>query len=142
MLIVIVIIGILAAALVPRLQSVQGRARDTDRKIDFKTIADANEIYRLDNGTYAGVGGNVNSQAGSASRIPWLTGILITIPLDPRNTGGWPYNGANTYLYYHIYNTPYQTYTLMGALESTQDVDRCQIKQYRFYNGSTINSLC
>ena len=48
MLIVIVIIGILAAALIPRLQSVQGRARDTKRKVDLKSIANVNEIYRLD----------------------------------------------------------------------------------------------
>ena len=43
MLIVIVIIGILAAALVPRLQSVQARARDTQRKSDLRQIYNANE---------------------------------------------------------------------------------------------------
>ena len=53
MLIVIVIIGILAAALVPRLQDVQGRARDTKRKADLRTIYNANEIYLLDFGQYA-----------------------------------------------------------------------------------------
>ncbi|MEI7477839.1 MAG: prepilin-type N-terminal cleavage/methylation domain-containing protein [bacterium] len=38
MLIVVVIIGILAAALIPRLQSVQARARDTKRKADLHQI--------------------------------------------------------------------------------------------------------
>ena len=52
MLIVIVIIGILAAALVPRLQDVQGRARDTKRKTDLRNIYNANEIYFVDNGNY------------------------------------------------------------------------------------------
>ena len=52
MLIVIVIIGILAAALVPRLQSVQARARDTKRKADLRTIYNANEIYIADNSAY------------------------------------------------------------------------------------------
>ena len=52
MLIVIVIIGILAAALVPRLQAVQGRARDTKRLTDFKQIQDALEIYYIDNQNY------------------------------------------------------------------------------------------
>ena len=52
MLIVIVIIGILAAALVPRLQSVQARARDTKRKVDLRSIYNANEIYFVDNGAY------------------------------------------------------------------------------------------
>ena len=57
MLIVIVIIGILAAALVPRLQSVQGRARDTKRKVDMRTIANALEIYLTDNGNYYSING-------------------------------------------------------------------------------------
>ena len=52
MLIVIVIIGILAAALVPRLNSVQGRARDTKRKTDLLQIYNANEIYFSDNNKY------------------------------------------------------------------------------------------
>jgi type II secretory pathway pseudopilin PulG len=38
MLIVVVIIGILAAALIPRLQSVQERARDAARKDDIQQI--------------------------------------------------------------------------------------------------------
>ena len=45
MLIVIVIIGILAAALVPRLQDVQYRARDTKRKADFQQLNSALFIY-------------------------------------------------------------------------------------------------
>lgn len=49
MLIVIVIIGILAAALIPRLVSVQGRARDTKRKADLQQIGTALAIYKLDN---------------------------------------------------------------------------------------------
>ena len=36
MLIVIVIIGILAAALIPRLTGIQGRARDTKRIYDIR----------------------------------------------------------------------------------------------------------
>jgi len=48
MLIVIVIIGILAAALVPRLVSVQGRARDTRRAADMNQIYNALNIYRAD----------------------------------------------------------------------------------------------
>ena len=57
MLIVIVIIGILAAALVPRLQSVQSRARDSKRKVDLRTIYNANEIYKLENGKRPRAGG-------------------------------------------------------------------------------------
>jgi general secretion pathway protein G len=52
MLVVVVIIGILAAALIPRLQSAQARARDSVRKVDLQTIATALEIYKADNGAY------------------------------------------------------------------------------------------
>jgi len=55
MLIVIVIIGILAAALVPRLQDVQARARDTKRKADLRSIDTALQVYKADNGQYPSV---------------------------------------------------------------------------------------
>jgi type II secretion system protein G len=52
MLIVVVIIGILAAALIPRLQSVQGRARDTKRKADISQIGSSLAIYKSDIGSF------------------------------------------------------------------------------------------
>ena len=52
MLIVIVIIGILAAALIPRLTAVQGRARDTKRKTDMAQINSAILLYSFDNSSY------------------------------------------------------------------------------------------
>lgn len=55
MLIVVVIIGILAAALIPRLQSVQGRARDTKRKADLQQLGSAAAIYKNDKGSYSGM---------------------------------------------------------------------------------------
>ena len=54
MLIVIVIIGILAAALIPRLTGIQARARDTARTADMRNTATALEVYHLDNGSYPG----------------------------------------------------------------------------------------
>ncbi len=50
MLIVIVIIGILASALVPRLISVQERARDAKRSTDMVQIYNGLTIYFNDNG--------------------------------------------------------------------------------------------
>lgn len=52
MLIVVVIIGILAAALVPKLQGSQERTRDMIRKKDIKTAADALTIYYIDNQSF------------------------------------------------------------------------------------------
>ena len=78
MLIVIVIIGILAAALVPRLQAVQARARDSQRKTDFRTIYNANEIYFLDNNMYAPPGtGTYNStdRVDSRDAQPWIPAL-------------------------------------------------------------------
>lgn len=57
MLIVIVIIGILAAALIPRLTGVQSRARDVARKADISQLSTALTTYQLDNGTYVITGG-------------------------------------------------------------------------------------
>ena len=49
MLIVIVIIGILAAALIPRLTGIQARARDTARGADINQLSTAVSMYSLDN---------------------------------------------------------------------------------------------
>lgn len=52
MIIIIVIIGILAAVFIPKLQGTQSRARDTQRKVDINTIANALLIYKEENGKY------------------------------------------------------------------------------------------
>ena len=52
MLIVIVIIGILAAALIPRLTGIQARARDTARIADIRNSSIAIESYHADHGSY------------------------------------------------------------------------------------------
>ncbi|MBP6910210.1 prepilin-type N-terminal cleavage/methylation domain-containing protein [Patescibacteria group bacterium] len=81
MLIVIVIIGILAAALVPRLISVQGRARDTKRKADISQIGSALAIYKTDNSTFPATSGS-----SFAVLAPLLSGYLTTTPTDPVST--------------------------------------------------------
>lgn len=52
MLIVIVIIGILAAALIPRLSSARGRANDVARKADLAQVAAALVAYQIDHGRF------------------------------------------------------------------------------------------
>ncbi len=49
MLIVIVIIGILAAALIPRITMAQGKARDVARVAQVKDISTAIELYATEN---------------------------------------------------------------------------------------------
>ena len=71
MLIVIVIIGILAAALVPRLQDVQSRARDTKRKTDLQSYNNAFAIFVADYGYYPI--SPVAAYLYSTSTAPWIT---------------------------------------------------------------------
>lgn len=52
MLIVIVIIGTLSAALIPRVTWIQARARDTKRQADMKTLSTALKLYYRDSQTF------------------------------------------------------------------------------------------
>jgi len=90
MLIVIVIIGILAAALVPRLVSVQGRARDTRRKADLSQIGSALAIYKTDNATFPVTSGGVSTRVA----IQYLSGYMTATPTDPVSTTVVPEFGA------------------------------------------------
>ena len=74
MLVVIVIIGVLAAALIPRITSIQARARDAQRKIDFRQIHSAILMYKIDNNSYPTVNGSIgNVYAFSTNgQIPWI----------------------------------------------------------------------
>lgn len=92
MLIVIVIIGILAAALVPRLQDIQGRARDSKRKADLLSIYNSLEVYFIDNNSYPlapGMSYNTTANAAASTTtgwwIPGLSGYMTSIPVDPIN---------------------------------------------------------
>lgn len=144
MLIVIVIIGILAAALVPRLQSVQSRARDTERKADLNQILNGLHIYKLDNGSYPTPPGGLwyfyvySYQLTTGSRISQLSGILTSVPRDPINASintrlAWWYS----YAYWNVY-TPGNSFTLFAKLESSTDPERCQAKWTRAYINGVI----
>ncbi|MFZ2835796.1 MAG: prepilin-type N-terminal cleavage/methylation domain-containing protein [Candidatus Saccharimonadales bacterium] len=55
LLIVIVIIGILAAITIVAYNGIQNRARDAQRKSDLSQIAKALQMYKLDNGSYPSI---------------------------------------------------------------------------------------
>lgn len=145
MLIVIVIIGILAAALVPRLQDVQARARDTKRKADIKVIANWLEIYFIDNNSFPGAGtSNYNNvlsvnSVQSQPRITGLTNYLTSLPVDPRNNWASPWTTwSYSYTYGWVYNTSVWTYDLVTNLENTSDPDACWVKQYKYNNNGSL----
>jgi prepilin-type N-terminal cleavage/methylation domain-containing protein len=75
MLIVIVLIGILAAALIPRLVGIQARARDTARTADTRDISQALELYAVDHG-----GGYPRAFSTQAANAPVHTFAASTTP--------------------------------------------------------------
>jgi len=90
MLIVIVIVGILASALVPKLVGVQERARDVARSQDIKQIASAIMTYELDNGEYPPASWSVSNLSGT------LEGnYLKSIPKDPKTQSAVLWCNAN-----------------------------------------------
>lgn len=76
-LIVIIIVGILIAALLPRLIGSQARARDTARAAHLNQIGQAVALYTTDNPTVVFSGCNTSSA---------LDSYLATDPVDPTAT--------------------------------------------------------
>ena len=81
MLIVIVIIGILAAAIIPRLNSARGRANDVARKADLNQIATALITYQLDNWRFPESTGTTIDTISDEL----IEGGMTSIPKDPAN---------------------------------------------------------
>ncbi len=153
MLIVIVIIGILAAALVPRLRDIQERGRDTKRKVDIRQIRNAIAIYYADNSslpqykpqTSCGWSQSILAVSSGTCWWQWLTTstsfytIMSSVPVDPVNQW-YPHAvyGDSNYIYtylngtWSIFVTPDRDYLLATQLENTKDPDRCGITPYYY----------
>ena len=127
MLIVIVIIGILTAAIIPRLNSARGRANDVARKADLNQVATALITYQLDNWFFpwwdSSWGTWVTIDKISTQLIQWW---MTSIPRDPANnqTFSWianiPSENSPYYLYSTIYKwgIPHWWFVLMAKMES------------------------
>jgi prepilin-type N-terminal cleavage/methylation domain-containing protein len=95
LLIVIVVIGILAAITIVAYNGIQLRARDSRRLSDMKSIEQALTLYSLDNnGGYPGCnnvtyvpGGALQGCALSAISPSLVPKYMSTFPVDPINTG-------------------------------------------------------
>jgi len=90
MLIVVVIIGILASALIPRLTSVKDRANDSSRKAALQQLVTAMSMYVLDNSipiTAAWSTGDTadSSAAWSGIQVALSKWGMKSIPTDPSN---------------------------------------------------------
>ena len=95
--VVIVIIGILATLVVPRIMGRPDEARIVSAKHDVATLVQALKLYKLDSGRYPSTEQGLNALVTKPSTDPvpmnWkLGGYLDKLPLDPWGT---PYQYAN-----------------------------------------------
>jgi prepilin-type N-terminal cleavage/methylation domain-containing protein len=97
LLIVIVVIGILAALVVTTYNGIQQKARDTERKTDVNAIHGQVEAYQAQNGRYPTLT-NVND---ASFRTANLKGLDTAALQDPKGSGATLVNGAaaNAYSY-------------------------------------------
>ena len=116
LLVVVLIIGILSAIALPQYQKSVERAKMAEAAINLRAIANANLIYYMTNGEYAGAGdidkldvqisGTVNSQI-SSNRIatknfiysPTGTGTFLLAVAQRADDGIWRGSDKGYYLY-------------------------------------------
>lgn len=88
--VVVVILGILAAVVVPRFLSRPDEARVTKAKVDMKSIEEALGLFKLDHGFYPSTDQGLKAlvEKPQTGRIPDRypeEGYLKKVPLDPWN---------------------------------------------------------
>jgi general secretion pathway protein G len=88
-LVVVVILGILAAIVVPRVMERPGEARVTRAKQDIQGVITALSLYKLDNfnypGTAQGLDALVVKPSGEPDAPNWKGPYLDRVPKDPWN---------------------------------------------------------
>lgn len=95
LLIVIVVIGILAALVLNSFQGVQARARDTERRTDINAVATQLEVYYNDNGGYPSA--SDLAVTGSAWATANLKGLDLEALKDPKGNLLNASGGSYTY---------------------------------------------
>lgn len=145
LLIVVVVIAILAAISLVAYTNIQGRARDSQRLQDIKTIAKALDLYYIDNGRHpastCGSSCVINGSWSTTNDNGWayLANILVpkyisSLPSDPRAQMGNSVLGAGSYGYGYFSHgsTGYcgvavgQAFTLVYKLESSAQKNETQ----------------
>ena len=85
--VVVVILGVLAALVVPQIMSRPGQAKATAAQSDIKAIAKALDIYKHDNPNYPntqqGLEALVSKPSGALMRNWNADGYLKRLPVDP-----------------------------------------------------------
>jgi prepilin-type N-terminal cleavage/methylation domain-containing protein len=99
LLIVIVVIGILAALVITTYNGIQQKARDTERKTDVNALHGQIEAYNAQNGKYPTLA-NVNDSAFRSTNMKGLDAAALA---DPKNAAtqqvcGAPASGCYAYV--------------------------------------------
>jgi len=85
--VVVVILGILAAVIVPRLTSKPDEARAVKAQADIRQLENALEMYKLDNfyypSTQQGLEALVQKPSGDPPAKNWRAGYINRLPKDP-----------------------------------------------------------
>jgi len=127
LLIVIVVIGILAALVIVTYNGIQQKARDTERKTDIKALQGHLEAYWADNAKYPTLA-DVNDASAGGFRLTNFKGLDQASFADPKNASSQQLCGAATADCYGYVVTPTgcdngsggdcTNYTLTADLES------------------------
>ena len=119
LLIVIVVIGILAAITIVAYNGIQTRARDAKRQDDITTITKALELYYIDHGSYPLSSGStsINAAWSTTADSSWsnlatqLSIYASSLPRDPiskqMGVGAFPWNDAQGYDYSYYSGSGY-----------------------------------
>lgn len=86
LLIVIVVIGILAALVITTFAGIQQRARNTERETDIKAIHGHLETFYADQGYYPGVTGQLNTDSWVQANMVGLDIEALRAPDEAANT--------------------------------------------------------
>ena len=81
--VVVAILGILAALVVPQIAGKDDKARVERARSDIKTIASALEMYKLDNYSYPSTDQGLDALVNQPSDAPNWSGYLRSLPADP-----------------------------------------------------------
>ncbi len=99
LLIVIVVIGILAALVITTFSGVQRKARNTERETDIKAIHGQVEAYYAQNGRYPSLA-NLNDDTGFVANE--LKGLDVGALQDPKGSGNDLANAAAADVYSYV----------------------------------------